>query len=132
MTVVILPHTRDNESVEMVSEAIVARGGRPVRLDTDLFPTRVQLSIPQGGARTAGVLRTPEVELPLDEISAIWSMEDYIVFPAAESGAASIHGYGHYHETWLQTHDNWCIARLELRRTILESTPVAALARRTS
>lgn len=72
MTVVILTHSQDNESVEMVADAIAARGGRAVRLDTDLYPTQVQLSIAQGGARTRGLLRTPEAELPLDEISALW------------------------------------------------------------
>jgi hypothetical protein len=57
------------------------------------------------------------------EVAATWSMEDYIVFPSAPPGALrSVHGYGHYHETWLDRGDGWRIATLELRRTILEST----------
>jgi hypothetical protein len=57
------------------------------------------------------------------EISATWSMEDYIIFPSASPGAlSSIHGYGHYHETWIDDGDGWRIATLELHRTILEST----------
>jgi hypothetical protein len=31
--------------------------------------------------------------------------------------------YGHYHETWVQSAEGWRIARLQLRRTILEITP---------
>lgn len=72
MTVLILTHTRDNESVDMVSHAIAARGGRWLRLNTDLYPTQVQLSIPQGATRIGGLLRTPEGEVKLDDISAIW------------------------------------------------------------
>ena len=61
-----------------------------------------------------------------DEVTAIWSMEDYIVF-ATESAheTSSMHGYGHYHETWIRTDGTWRIARLELRRTILETKPAS-------
>ncbi|MDR7134387.1 3-phenylpropionate/cinnamic acid dioxygenase small subunit [Lysobacter niastensis] len=62
-----------------------------------------------------------------NEITAIWSMEDYIVFPTASANEpASVHGYGHYHETWLRTDGTWRIARLELRRTIFETTSKTA------
>jgi hypothetical protein len=57
-------------------------------------------------------------------ISAIWSMEDLILFPNEADGRPSRHhGYGHYHENWILTADGWRIASLELRRTILEITP---------
>ena len=56
-----------------------------------------------------------------EEVSAIWSMEDYIVFPDAPSGAlTSVHGYGHYFETWHKNRDKWQIISLELKRSILE------------
>jgi hypothetical protein len=56
-----------------------------------------------------------------DEVSAIWSMEDYIVFPNAHPGAlTSVHGYGHYFETWRKNRDKWQITSLELKRSILE------------
>lgn len=58
-----------------------------------------------------------------DGISAIWSMEDYIVFPDAGPGAlASVHGYGHYFETWKKAAGHWRITSLELKRSILEMT----------
>jgi hypothetical protein len=61
------------------------------------------------------------------EIRAIWSMEDCVIFPAADASAdprpARHHGYGHYHETWVLDDGGWRIARMELRRTILEITP---------
>lgn len=70
--VLIVTHSKDNESVDMVAGALAARGGHAVRLDTDRFPTEVRLSLPQGGARTPGRLRTPDVDVGLDEITAIW------------------------------------------------------------
>jgi hypothetical protein len=61
------------------------------------------------------------------EIGAIWSMQDCVIFPAADAAAdprpARHHGYGHYHETWVLEDGAWRIARMELRRTILEITP---------
>lgn len=57
-------------------------------------------------------------------VSAVWSMEDHILFPDQSDGRpARHHGYGHYHEQWVLTAAGWRIARLELRRTILEITP---------
>jgi hypothetical protein len=57
-----------------------------------------------------------------NEISAIWSMEDMIIFRPGSAGPGRMHGYGHYHELWRRGPDGWRIARLELRRTILEFT----------
>jgi len=63
------------------------------------------------------------VLLPHGEIAATWSMEDYIVFPPTPDGASpSVHGYGYYHERWVERGEGWRIASLELRRTILETT----------
>jgi hypothetical protein len=56
------------------------------------------------------------------EISATWSMEDMILFRPGSEGPRRMHGYGHYHELWRLGPDGWRIARLELRRTILEFT----------
>jgi hypothetical protein len=61
------------------------------------------------------------------EIRAIWSMEDCVIFPPADAALdprpARHHGYGHYHETWVLDGGEWRMARMELRRTILEITP---------
>ena len=59
------------------------------------------------------------------EINAIWSMEDCVIFPdvADDPRPARHHGYGHYHERWILEDGAWRLARMELRRTILEITP---------
>ena len=77
------------------------------------------------GARSIHQVHNSELTLVSDgEIGAIWSMEDYIVFPEqADDRPARHHGYGHYHETWVHGAGGWRLARLDLRRTILEITP---------
>lgn len=77
------------------------------------------------GARSIHQVHNDELELVSEsEINAIWSMEDYIVFPLAPKDAPiSVHGYGHYHERWVLKDGAWLISNLELRRTILEVTP---------
>jgi 3-phenylpropionate/cinnamic acid dioxygenase small subunit len=77
------------------------------------------------GARTIHQVHNDELEIVSEsEIRAIWSMEDYVIFPDIDDGRpASLHGYGHYHETWRLEPSGWRLARLELRRTILEIKP---------
>jgi hypothetical protein len=48
-TVLIITHSSDNESVELVTRAVAERGGRAVRLDTDRFPSEVRLAARYGG-----------------------------------------------------------------------------------
>ncbi|MCQ1775830.1 nuclear transport factor 2 family protein [Neorhizobium galegae] len=77
------------------------------------------------GAQTIHQVHNAEMErISDDQVNAIWSMEDYLLFPAVEDARpASMHGYGHYHETWKFEAGQWRIAKLELRRTILEIRP---------
>jgi hypothetical protein len=59
---------------------------------------------------------TPEIELTSpDTATGIWAMEDMLRFP--EGGPiAELHGYGHYHETYVKQDGEWRIASLELVR----------------
>jgi len=77
------------------------------------------------GARTIHQVHNAELErMSAHQVTAIWSMEDYLVFPADdETRPASMHGYGHYHETWELADGEWRISKLALHRTILEIKP---------
>ena len=80
------------------------------------------------GAQSSHQVHNDELTQVSDtEIHAIWSMEDNVIFPPAEVTAdprpARHHGHGHYHETWVLQDGAWRMARMELRRTILEITP---------
>ncbi|HYO58459.1 MvdC/MvdD family ATP grasp protein [Archangium sp.] len=69
MAILIVTHSKDNEAPRAVARALEARGERVYRFDTDLFPTRLQLSLDEaGGGRLSG----PEGVLELSEVSAVW------------------------------------------------------------
>lgn len=69
--VLIITHSGDNECIETVSAAIRARGGRPVRLDTDRYPTSVGLSTLQA-RRGTGLVVTRDESVPLESLQAVW------------------------------------------------------------
>jgi glutathione synthase/RimK-type ligase-like ATP-grasp enzyme len=72
-TVLIITHSGDNESIELVTRAVVERGGRAVRLDTDRFPSEVRLSARYGSDRPGRVTFGEGVdEFDLNEVGAIW------------------------------------------------------------
>ena len=64
----------------------------------------------------------PEIEI-LSPTTAcgIWAMEDHIWFPP-QAPYRSMHGYGHYHETYEKQHDCWLIASMTLTRLKVELT----------
>jgi len=69
-TVLLVTKSNDNASVTLVQAALEARAARVVRLDTDLFPTDVQLALHQPRGRST--LRTAAGELVLGDVDAIW------------------------------------------------------------
>jgi glutathione synthase/RimK-type ligase-like ATP-grasp enzyme len=71
-TVLIITHSVDNESVEFVARAVVERGGRAVRLDTDRFPSEVRLAARYGGGVGSVTLVAGGYEFDLNEVGAVW------------------------------------------------------------
>jgi hypothetical protein len=63
-----------------------------------------------------------EIEFRSDtEASAIWAMEDWHRYmPTPEHPAKSMHGYGHYYETWKLIDGEWVLKSLELRRLLVD------------
>ena len=73
------------------------------------------------GTQSAHQIHGSELTVNSDSsVSAIWSMEDYVVKLQQGQRFEKFHGYGHYHEVWERDGDRWKIARLELRRIIVE------------
>ncbi len=62
----------------------------------------------------------PEIEV-LSETTAraIWSMEDKLRWP---NGKTTLHGYGHYHETYEKVDGRWRIKTLKLTRLRIDRT----------
>jgi MvdD family ATP-grasp ribosomal peptide maturase len=73
MTVLIITRSDDNESVQMVAQAIERKGGKAIRFDTDRYPTEVRLSAYYGkGDDERLTLTNAEGEFNLREVEAIW------------------------------------------------------------
>jgi hypothetical protein len=60
----------------------------------------------------------PEIELTSDTTAAgIWAMEDVLLFPeGASSHIKSLHGYGHYIETYELVANRWRFRTIKLTR----------------
>ncbi|HZJ67316.1 MAG TPA: hypothetical protein VFD36_27600 [Kofleriaceae bacterium] len=69
-TALLVTRSDDNHSVALVAAALEARGARAFRLDTDCFPTEVQLALHQPHGRS--ILRSAAGEVALAEIDAVW------------------------------------------------------------
>ena len=86
---------------------------------TELSPLTRKLF---ASTRTVHQTHNSEIEfVSSNEARAIWAMEDWHVYtPTPENPSKFLHGYGFYDETWRLIGDEWVIARIELRRTILD------------
>ena len=73
MSILIITHSNDNESVARVAEAIARNGGQTIRFDTDRYPTDVRLSAYYGAAGDERLtLTNEEGEFDLREVTAVW------------------------------------------------------------
>lgn len=70
--ILIITFTEDNECVPMVQESVKARNAQAYRLDTDLFPTDLPVSLEETPEGRRLIVTTREGELDLAEVSAIW------------------------------------------------------------
>src|SRR5215207_3563452 len=50
MSILIVTHSNDNDSVALVAEAIARKGGHTIRFDTDRYPTEVLLTAYYGAS----------------------------------------------------------------------------------
>ena len=85
-------------------------GGPPVIKGRAEAMASVQASILT--AKTAHQVHTPEIILNGDEATAVFAMQDRVVWGPDKS----LTGYGHYHERWVRQNGEWKIAALRLTR----------------
>jgi MvdC family ATP-grasp ribosomal peptide maturase len=71
--VLLLTHSGDFYTIDLVSEALARRRARPFRLNTDLFPTSVKLSSRAGDSRAAHLVTDAGGRISTDEIRAVWA-----------------------------------------------------------
>lgn len=71
--VLILTHSGDHYVIDLVAEALRRRGARAHRLDTDLFPLEVRLSVRMEPRGTSHRIGTGKDAIEAGDISAVWA-----------------------------------------------------------
>lgn len=72
MSVLIITWTGENDSVRQVTRHLEDDGLEVLRLDSDLYPEQVQISTAYGRGGCRRVVRTPQVEIDLAHVTAVW------------------------------------------------------------
>jgi MvdC family ATP-grasp ribosomal peptide maturase len=68
-----LTHSGDFYTVDLVSQALARRGTRPIRFNTDLFPSSVKLSARAGDERAAHLYTNAGEQISAAEVRAVWA-----------------------------------------------------------
>lgn len=107
MTVLLITHSEDNHAVTRVAAAVEARGVRAYRVDTDLFPTDLRISIadaPGELGRPQGRIEGPAGEVSLGEVTAVYyrrfsvgaripkELDPQLRAPSVEESRRVVHG----------------------------------------
>jgi MvdC family ATP-grasp ribosomal peptide maturase len=71
-TVLLLTHSADFYTIELVAEALSRRGVRSFRLNTDRFPNTVKLSARTGNDRAVHLITDAGAQVSSAEIRAVW------------------------------------------------------------
>jgi glutathione synthase/RimK-type ligase-like ATP-grasp enzyme len=72
VSVLIVTRSDDNPSIRAVRDALVARGERVIRLDTDHYPTHVRLTTETDGPQIVRTLVVGDDVHALDDVTAVW------------------------------------------------------------
>lgn len=71
--VLLLTHTGDFYTVDLVSAALARGGVRPIRFNTDLFPSSIRFSARAGDERAAELLTETGEQVSVAEVRAVWA-----------------------------------------------------------
>src|SRR4029079_8426414 len=71
--VLLLTHSGDFYTIDLVAQALARRGVRPIRFNTDLFPSTVKLSARAGDERAAHLCTETGDETSVEEVRAVWA-----------------------------------------------------------
>src|SRR6202008_3745540 len=148
----LLTHNGDFYTVDRVAQSLERMGVRPIRFNTDLFPSLVKLSARAGDERTAHLFTETGDQISAEEVCAVWARKLWPPRLAADLGeryhsmcvsesAAALDGFldALHHARWVNDLDAQrnaenkqrqlrLAARAGLRvpRTLVTNDPVAA------
>src|SRR5215216_4041492 len=71
--VLLLTHSDDFYTIDLVSHALERRGVRPIRFNTDLFPSSIKLSARAGDERTAHLFTEAGEQISATDVRAVWA-----------------------------------------------------------
>jgi MvdC family ATP-grasp ribosomal peptide maturase len=71
--VLLLTHSGDFYTIDLVSQSLARRGVRPIRFNTDLFPSSIKLSAHAGDERTAHFSTEAGEQIVAAEVRAVWA-----------------------------------------------------------
>jgi len=71
--VLLLTHSGDFYTIDLVSHALARRGVRPIRFNTDLFPSSIKLQDHAGDERTAQLYTETGEQISAAEVRAVWA-----------------------------------------------------------
>ena len=71
--VLLLTHSGDFYTIDLVAQALARRGVRPIRFNTDLFPSSVKLSARAGDERPAHIFIETGEQVSAAEVRAVWA-----------------------------------------------------------
>ena len=71
--VLLLTHSGDFYTVDLVAQALARQGVRPIRFNTDLFPSSIKLSARAGDERTAQLITETGEQMSATEVRAVWA-----------------------------------------------------------
>ena len=96
-------------------EVDVRESGGTLEKGRDAFVASVRAAIET--TKTAHQVHFPEITIDGDSATAIWPMQDRLIW---EDGR-TMTGYGHYHERYVKQDGRWRIAEQKLTRLIMEA-----------
>ena len=71
--VLLLTHAGDFYTIDLVSQALARRGARPIRFNTDLFPSSIRISARAGDERHADFFTEAGENVSTAEVCAVWA-----------------------------------------------------------
>ena len=150
--VLLLTHSGDFYTVDLVAQALARMGVRPIRFNTNLFPSRVKLSTRAGDERGAQLITETGEQISAEEVRAIWARKLWVPRMADDlderyrsmcisESAAALEGFlDEFHNArWINNLDHQrnaenkqrqlrlaARAGLRIPRTLVTNDPVAA------
>ena len=76
--VLLLTHSGDFYTIDLVAEALARKGARPFRLNTDLFPSSVKLSARAGDDRAAQLVSETGGRIAAEDVRAVWARKLWV------------------------------------------------------